>query len=132
MGYYTRFTGELTLSRPLNYTEIQAVGKVDDFELVLDEAWEERPEGVLKAITAERIRVKDGDEIRAYNAEAQLSRMAAFVPRGVTLSGEIRGEGTDAGDVRRYVPQLLVNGGWRVREMKARLVWEDGHEESRS
>lgn len=132
MGYNTRFTGELTFSRPLTYAELQEVAPAAtsagavDFRLRHEEEQVETPEGRLTVIRAEAIEPIPGDEVRAYDAEAQLNALASRLPVDVALAGEIRGEGEAAGDVRRYVAE----SDHRVLELKPKLVWPDGHEEA--
>lgn len=124
MGYSTHFTGELTLSRPLTWEEFSKTPETADFTLRREATKTHTPTGILEVISGTAIIPREGDEVRAYDAERQLRELVGSLPAGVTVSGCIRGAGESAGDVRRYV---FHNGA--LRELKARLVWEDGHSE---
>lgn len=134
MGYTTRFDGRLLFSRALTYEEQQAMPEAEDFQLVVSEEPRELPEGRMTVITAIGIEAKPYEEMRAYDAVAQLERLVKALPEGVEVSGEIRGKGEATGDIRRYLwtDQDYEGGRWpdgRIVELKPKLLWPDGLEE---
>lgn len=129
MGYYTHFTGQLTFSRPLTFEESKAITSDEEypsFELAGDRHVKETELGRLEIITGVGIEPVSDDGMKAYDALDELLDLTCELPADVTISGEIRGEGEEAGDIRRYVPSV---NGRSVVELKPKLVWADGHEE---
>lgn len=126
MGYYTTFSGELTFSRPLTFAELRGIPEQACFELDRLTEARETEEGTLQVHTAHGITCKWDTAVKAYNVLAELNAIVDALPDDVDVAGELRGEGEESGDIRRYVSQQ----DRYIAELTPTLVWSDGHQEA--
>lgn len=130
MGYYSRISGDMTLSRVLTHGEVIAVNNVIGcsgwFELDVWEDEEETPNGRVIAKGADSIIVAFEDSGKAYRALEELQALIDALPEDVTVSGRFIRTGEEAPDISRYVPTANGRG---VIEEKPVLRWPDGSEE---
>lgn len=133
MGYLSRISGTMNLSRELTHSEVVAVEKLlagdpGSYWFGLD-SWEdeeETPNGRVIAKSADSIVVAYDDSGKAYTALQELQVLISALPEDVTLSGQFRRIGEEAPDISRYA---LDEDGRSVIEETPRLVWPDGSEE---
>jgi hypothetical protein len=127
MGYYTRFSGEITIDPPLHraqFDETKWAAEDDRFRNVkfviegrLDEA------GVMVPVATGVVPAHE-DAYKGYTMLEELRELVAKFPEHAFV-GELRGEGEESGDIRRYV----VRDG-AVDEWQASLTWPDGSSEA--
>lgn len=126
MGYYTRLTGELKLDPMLNPIQVQSIKPASEYPIfeikTVEDEVETSEAGWVDVDLGSGIGAVMADEIKAYRAAEELQHLVDQIPDDISISGMIRGEGEDAGDVRRY----FVDENRRVVEEEARLLWPDG------
>lgn len=134
MGYYTRFYGGFDLSRPLNNLEVEAVSRaIADygmFQLDIDKSKKELPEGTLITKTAQSIYMPaEGEEAKWYDSDDHLKALVNALPEDVDVTGYIRAEGEESGDIWRYVVRRTSPALREVIRENPKLIWPDGTEE---
>jgi hypothetical protein len=128
MGYMTHFDGRITIKPPLRWADIKDTEWADpkafpDFRIDVAEQREETDDGERIVKEGRAIIPASDDSYKGYDA---LSTLRAIVGRfpDHAFTGEIRAEGEEAADVRRY---LVVDG--EAVEWRAALTWPDGTRE---
>lgn len=128
MGYYSRLSGELVATIPLQWNECRdtewANPRNADLCLKFDEDSEVREidEGAVTIRTVRAIvpRYSDG---KLYGIERELARLAEKFGATHTFTGYLVRTGEDNGDVERYWIE-----GTTAHSECARLSWPDGTE----
>lgn len=125
MGYYSSVTGDLELSRPINYTEIEAVQASMEYEnypysLEIETEHIDTPEGKLIKQTCRTITTDNSDSGKYYGLESDTQTMINALPADVTVSGYVQRDGEEVGDMERI--HVL---GRRVVSVKAEITWPD-------
>lgn len=136
MGYYSRLSGSLDLSRELTHAELRAMPKSEfsdlwlfKFDVFEDE--EDTDHGIVVVQSADSIvpAVEEGEGTKVYEAILQLQKLVNMLPIDVEVSGHIRREGERSPDVGRYVVTKVRGNERKVIEEEPRLVWPDGTSE---
>src|ERR1700694_2280823 len=103
MGYYSRFSGEITIDPPLNWREIQCLGIVKDPEddynkvrLAIKKDKIQTPDGTLIRKSANTLVPGSDDSFKGYDAVELLQQYVDALPDH-TFSGQILREGEDSG-----------------------------------
>ena len=130
MGYTTSFNGELTITPPLTFTELEAIpfredrakDKRLDVKVRVDEETVTTPDGVLTRRTGVALLTTWEDEMRGYDIVENVQLFLDTHP-GHTLTGRMDAEGEQAADLWR----LEIQHG-RAVKVTPRIVWPDGSE----
>src|SRR5687768_16962790 len=98
MGYFTRYTGEISFSRDLTAKETSDITLEEDACVTLDlfeEIVDTQEYGIVEVKQAYSIIPASEDGMRGYYFTAQLQKLVDQLPADVGLSGYIRGQGED-------------------------------------
>jgi hypothetical protein len=128
MGYNTRIEGEITISPPLTFAEIEASGldirdpwsSESNVRLRVDSREVKTDRGILTEKTAAALIPAMEDPFKAYRIVEDVQAFAAAFAGTHDLAGYFECVGDDDGDIWR----LEVNGG-RVRRIRAAILWPE-------
>lgn len=123
MGYDNRFTGEITITPPLTWSEIESGPKLLDVQLRVTEARRAAEDRDFEIVcrTADAIIPHEG----GYSGHRVLDDLAAVVAHyeGHEFAGHIQVQwDSDFGDP---IPTRYAVRGRDVVEVRATLVWPD-------
>lgn len=131
MGYYTTYTGEITITPPLTWAEIKDspflpndAFNIRDLKFEVTREDRDTAEGTLIRREAIAVVPLTDDTYKGYDVVEHLQEILDAFP-GHEFTGSIRAEGEEAGDIWRLD---VVDG--RAVKVKPRIVWPDGTEEA--
>lgn len=135
MGYHSRLNGEITISPPIPWGELQGsspfVCTSDQNEwdrltwLRLVEDTVETDDGTLIRKQAIAVRPSEADELRVYDLDREVQEVIDAHP-GHTFDGVMVVTGEQSPDIWR----VRIIDGHAVKE-RPRIIWPDGTEEPR-
>src|ERR1700722_5837598 len=133
MGYLSRFSGEIKIEPPIYWSKYKIskyLNTDDNFgytSIVFRVSTLQQDTEYGEAITRKAIALVPVREeaYKGYDILSEINDVINSFP-GHIFTGEIRAEGEDTGDIRRYV---IVDN--KVKEMKAEIIWPDGIKETR-
>lgn len=116
MGYYIEYDGEIRISPPLTWKDIQAGPDLKDLAYLRETETVQTEEGTLTKITAHGVKVDREGPTKAF-PEQELHQLAEAFPDR-TFTGFIEGRGEDfEGHFR-----LLIHQG-EVAHIKPVITW---------
>lgn len=131
MGYYTQYSGEITINPPIPWTDINtdylpqnAWRSNVDVQLRIDETTVNTDEGILILRKAIAIQPVTDEPYKGYDIIDHVQRIVDSYGDGHTFNGFISCQGDESGDLWR----LEVRDGQAVK-VRPRIVWPDGSEE---
>lgn len=132
MGYYTRFTGSISIDPPLQYNEFKDIS-LDRYSIKLDiEEFKKETETGEEIIKQAGAIIPLSDEsYKGYSILEDLKSLIFLFQKNHKFVGELRGEGEEASDIRRYVIRYSKDEP-TVLEWYPEIVWPDGKKESRN
>lgn len=101
MGYCTRFTGEITIEPPLQWSQFRDL-ELTDVSLIVEKDKKEQAKGTLVIKEAVMVVPATDEPFKGYDFTANLQKAVDAAGPDHTFSGYIMGEGEDSGDIRRY------------------------------
>jgi hypothetical protein len=127
MGYYTSFSGEISIEPPLTWAEIRnsewlpdiAINKNHSVKLRIEETTVETDEGTMTRRSALAVVPLSDSQYKGYNVIEDVQALIAK-HSGHQFSGRFDCEGEDAGDLWR----LVVRDN-RVTKVEPQIVWPD-------
>lgn len=121
MGYYTTFTGEITIVPPLTWAEIKRGPGLEDLRLRTVEETTETDEGRVTRVTADAVVPITEDSYKGYRIVEELQALVN-AHKAHRFVGYISAEGEDAGDMWRLTVAAKDRKAVRV---KPRIVWPE-------
>jgi hypothetical protein len=130
MGYQTHYSGEVTITPPLEWHEFKdspfleanlnfGLGGWKDVCLRVDEDDVETDQGVLTKKISDAVVPIQEDPYKGYEIETHLKECIESFPYH-NFEGQLDAEGEDAGDLWRLVVRNSM-----VRRVNAQIVWPE-------
>lgn len=131
MGYYTRFTGAISIAPPVSWAKLRdgaftpflpddEGGGDRSIQLVVRTEEVDTPDGILLRKEAIQVEPSTSESMKAYHIVEELQELVDAVGPGYTFTGRIDCSGEEAGDLWRLA---VVDGN--ATKIEPRLVWPD-------
>ncbi len=131
MGYYTRFSGEIRIDPPIPFEDAadsafvlpEGPGFIKaDVALKVSEIPVDGQPGAYRRVC---VAIVEASQFSKYNAVEEVQQIIDRWGAGRTFTGRFDAKGEESGDIWR----LEIHDG-RAVEVRPRIVWPDGTEES--